>query len=107
MRISDWSSDVCSSDLGRRSLKERIVNSMDPVAQGRAEMLLTIFRLQKRPPGRLCRAVNTVCLIITAWIVTGCYSRMQAKDRRIRKRYGYIVTDSVRDRKSTLLNFSH
>src|SRR3546814_20570291 len=37
MRISDWSSDVCSSDLGARNNLETILASVQELATGTAE----------------------------------------------------------------------
>src|SRR3546814_11516741 len=34
MRISDWSSDVCSSDLGASTEEQRLVQAHTPFAQG-------------------------------------------------------------------------
>src|SRR3546814_4959306 len=36
MRISDWSSDVCSSDLGARTLCRHRAERLNPVQRGRA-----------------------------------------------------------------------
>src|SRR3546814_13549820 len=44
MRISDWSSDVCSSDLGFRGCPRSVQTEKRP-ASGRALIMFTLFRL--------------------------------------------------------------
>src|SRR3546814_19329656 len=54
MRISDWSSDVCSSDLARAmSCTRRICKGAKTVARGGARLLPVIIipRREHHPPG--------------------------------------------------------
>src|SRR3546814_9293654 len=46
MRISDWSSDVCSSDLARSVVRERLLLDLDGYA-GPIDVLLELARDQK------------------------------------------------------------
>src|SRR3546814_16787336 len=43
MRISDWSSDVCSSDLFANQLKEQGLSKADAIRQGAVSRLRTIL----------------------------------------------------------------
>src|SRR3546814_3621337 len=58
MRISDWSSDVCSSDLGeglRRPFSEVVANAGDQIPPPRDRTAVQDFEI-----GRLGRAVDTL-----------------------------------------------
>src|SRR3546814_2895025 len=65
MRISDWSSDVCSSDLSRAEqaphiieLRERITHSAIILGSRRRRKSPVLFRVAdrcRRPPDQVCR----------------------------------------------------
>src|SRR3546814_4020599 len=53
MRISDWSSDVCSSDLGSPPAAQPLIprpSHSDLPSHGEAEALLVVVRLRQRVP---------------------------------------------------------
>src|SRR3546814_5487851 len=74
MRISDWSSDVCSSDLSRRRLRARKCR-LHSVSNGRSFRSRNFGRgtmayLQQRPTA----AFRVVAILLTLWNAFGCYA---------------------------------
>src|SRR3546814_18116443 len=49
MRISDWSSDVCSSDLGRHQRRRRSLIAHAPPCQGRGSVAGQAFAALRLP----------------------------------------------------------
>src|SRR3546814_7903704 len=99
MRISDWSSDVCSSDLIFWDLREPMLDDLD-----RIEVISGSGGTLWGP-----NAVNGVINIISksaldtqGGVVRGTAS---TRERTAAVRYGSTVGDG--DRKSTRLNSSH
>src|SRR3546814_15658986 len=65
MRISDWSSDVCSSDLPiehRRLLVVALVTAQPPLRNARVPPKFRIFRAQKTSRQTLARAASELDL---------------------------------------------
>src|SRR3546814_4998561 len=101
MRISDWSSDVCSSDLARRAKQDfvsDIVGEMDRTGQLGGIVDGFKFRL-------LCREADAAGAIVRAGRIEG--------GRQIRRLELRVVAlarhprPAPIDRKSTRLNSSH
>src|SRR3546814_7904625 len=108
MRISDWSSDVCSSDLIR--LRHRI----DPDARRAAAYQRRVGLERARHRFQLAPKVDQQAIAIVAVeevifcenIVEAAHGR--ASDRFARRGKGKAVPSCLRvDRKSTRLNSSH
>src|SRR3546814_10093390 len=115
MRISDWSSDVCSSDLqhSRPSSREgRIMNMMSLKGVARAMRR----RLRDEPPLRLAAARADAFLVSypksgRTWLryLLSCYFAESAKlgfEPDLTSTFR-ILPNFDRDRKSTRLNSSH
>src|SRR3546814_5277337 len=113
MRISDWSSDVCSSDL-RRAIAREIAPaplslwSAEPT-RARPGLILGITNLSERRAPKACAALSS---LITESAAEG--RRPRAIDSHSafddsRARQPVPVPDRSRktDRKSTRLNSSH
>src|SRR3546814_9889897 len=100
MRISDWSSDVCSSDLSlsyfRRCLDE-IVPQFDYFAEWMEEIKSTILRDNRQLMDK-CKFVNDGLNEVLS-SVTG---RFESFDRN-----SQTFWENISDRKSTRLNSSH
>src|SRR3546814_11718436 len=79
MRISDWSSDVCSSDLAIRRGADRRIACL--VGARRRAALLVRPQGEPRPPARSCG--EGMCL---AWCC-GCGS-IRSEERRVGKEGG-------------------
>src|SRR3546814_6631401 len=104
MRISDWSSDVCSSDLARG----RSVTARDP-----AFRCSSASRLRDEPAAGTASTVRAFLLIEHS----GPWGVDALRDARLPEGLGGAVTGAVkaakvrplliRDRKSTRLNSSH
>src|SRR3546814_2632473 len=92
MRISDWSSDVCSSDLGQN--RSSVVRSM-PRSIGKAQCLVIIEAVRGRSRVRRQGQFR---------------QRLEIGDRGVAPPPGLMVLDRKErrgDRKSTRLNSSH
>src|SRR3546814_15517044 len=79
MRISDWSSDVCSSDLTTQALMQRQKGRSLPTARRLLGPLLVVGSLQEPAPGRRRR-----------WSKVGCYwsssmVALRSEERRVGK----------------------
>src|SRR3546814_7881079 len=108
MRISDWSSDVCSSDLLPSSgwLRRYRVR-----AHGR----VTAERLAALAKGVTVEGVDYGPVEATldhqtgsnAWLTIGLREGKNREVRRICAHLGLTVNRLIRDRKSTRLNSSH
>src|SRR3546814_7915891 len=99
MRISDWSSDVCSSDLGDRAGEAR--QQRDEGATGEARLVHQTIE-QERGTRQIAGFLE--------------YKDEQKQDQNLRQEYQHAAEtreDAVdqqaleRDRKSTRLNSSH
>src|SRR3546814_5778065 len=111
MRISDWSSDVCSSDLGEISLRHRLEdqflrNALVVIAFKPSEQI-TLVREEKcalnfepigREPLEADRRIGAV----------GTGSKVLPDTRlRVEIRSDRPAVERLQDRKSTRLNSSH
>src|SRR3546814_9778234 len=102
MRISDWSSDVCSSDLDRdaavRSVEQALVRLDHAVGQGRG-----VDREAVVHAGDLDHAVFRTLdrMVRAAMTLVHLYSF------RARRQPKHLVAEADTDRKSTRLNSSH
>src|SRR3546814_4518657 len=74
MRISDWSSDVCSSDLLRGSLKDERRAGPSPTDRGRLLHVKSsrLKPLLQQPPGRHLRAAWNVAAESIAYARAPC-----------------------------------
>src|SRR3546814_5317647 len=100
MRISDWSSDVCSSDLSGRIACDVANKAVEPVDAGEGQLDL----LDQLGPvgGRHQLAAITVEQVEADLRLE---LRNDAADRGLRQRQ--LLACRGRDRKSTRLNSSH
>src|SRR3546814_9276379 len=102
MRISDWSSDVCSSDL-RKFGKHRCGKP------AKRSVLLTWARIERGRTGRFCREGRQMLIECTGsgerWPRT-LGSNSAKRRTRLDRRY-CPLTPSLGDRQSTRLNSSH
>src|SRR3546814_6907621 len=102
MRISDWSSDVCSSDLDRHAAstvgRECSVSGEGPMAAWRS-LVLTLF--PEMFPGPLGFSLAGKALERGLWALDVLDIRDFARDKH------RSVDDAPLDRKSTRLNSSH
>src|SRR3546814_1565238 len=102
MRISDWSSDVCSSDLAVSTGSARVITD----AGDRVEALI---RLDPETPVFLyvSRKVDPLVLAQVARTQTALsdYKTLVTRSRALELRFNIILL--VVDRKSTRLNSSH
>src|SRR3546814_1537787 len=107
MRISDWSSDVCSSDLGGEALPERFLT----VAAGNHDRHLAVHRAQFRCE-RIASAVRQAdvdeCGIDPVVGKTDLDKRFHRRYRLLDpKAQLFQAFDRIQDRKSTRMNSSH
>src|SRR3546814_4709454 len=106
MRISDWSSDVCSSDLPCREVMARRQQHIgstrrlpqDFAAQGIIGLLVNVAAGGQVAPISLALII-AICGEVDRQV--GCKGCVQVQAA------GNGVMDSVTDRKSTRLNSSH
>src|SRR3546814_20890353 len=61
MRISDWSSDVCSSDLSSGALLDYRERGRERIAQGK-------MGTNRRPARRRCSIAYWAARSVTAWV---------------------------------------
>src|SRR3546814_3307241 len=104
MRISDWSSDVCSSDLST-TIESGVADLDDPALKDRIDGLKAT-RDQARADAERASAllVSSAQQAITPTMLRKFASTAR---RRIRLEGGGYRRDHLRDRKSTRLNSSH
>src|SRR3546814_12720977 len=62
MRISDWSSDVCSSDLGHAMLHALYQQSLKYDADFYIEYFAIDLIMEDGPNGKECRGVIAICM---------------------------------------------
>src|SRR3546814_1356537 len=107
MRISDWSSDVCSSDLGELELVvRRAARLLDlGIAEDGAHEIARRARGTPRIAGRLLRRVRDFANVAGATVVDA-KTADAALNRLEVDNLGLDAMDR-RDRKSTRLNSSH
>src|SRR3546814_2601481 len=120
MRISDWSSDVCSSDLGLLTVNALVAahSILVPLQceffalEGLSQLLKTVERVR----ARFNNGLTVLGVALTMFDRRNRLSDQVAKD--VRAVLGQVVFDTViprnvrlseapRDRKSTRLNSSH
>src|SRR3546814_1529395 len=100
MRISDWSSDVCSSDLGRNFRILQSVRRLDLHGERRPAGFLRRAASERGggfPVGRVFLSMRRVAWIILPWALCGCLAPTGPSDARV-----YDI-----DRMSTRMNFNH
>src|SRR3546814_4221140 len=101
MRISDWSSDVCSSDLDTVIVAGGI--EVVPAGAGTIGYLQTIARHSRR----LAAICNGAFILAQAGLLDGRRATTHwASARLLRERFPAVKVDEE-DRKSTRLNSSH
>src|SRR3546814_3720028 len=101
MRISDWSSDVCSSDLPAKILPEQPAQRVEPdMPVGRHR---DMARLEPEP----FAVVDPHPVVIDGIAKDRCGKSALAACERPGCRHGRRVLMSLIDRKSTRLNSSH
>src|SRR3546814_8082763 len=102
MRISDWSSDVCSSDLGQRHL---LSPAEDPGDGGDPALRRPAFHLQ----GASGRSASLLSLCLPGGAAAGQHPVLPGgrRARRARRRDGQPAGAGGGDRKSTRLTSSH
>src|SRR3546814_6453687 len=101
MRISDWSSDVCSSDLLRKDYQAvcRLVALIEVVSESVSRPLAIRAKLFTREGAYAQRAT-----------VTDCYAKIVVAHRKYSPERTWLICTNNRltkDRKSTRLNSSH
>src|SRR3546814_9849788 len=101
MRISDWSSDVCSSDLAR--LKEHLAAAQDLVAQLKSEVDADPAASSKRAAKARERATRER----EARVEAALRKLDEVEAQRQRRRETTGKNEKKKDRKSTRLNSSH
>src|SRR3546814_10466779 len=99
MRISDWSSDVCSSDLNQESSFFRDTQVVEMVADAAA-------RFGRDNPGRRVRLWSAGCSTGQEPLSLAMLFSEQAGDEAP-VQPEIVATDVSEDRKSTRLNSSH
>src|SRR3546814_6180697 len=109
MRISDWSSDVCSSDLGTASLKRCFQTTLRPDDAGQKALQepghkSLIARLPVRRPDLLAQCLVGLCLNGLTLQQARNLAVIQKLEDRSRHA---LARDVTIDRKSTRLNSSH
>src|SRR3546814_2885980 len=129
MRISDWSSDVCSSDLVRgkheRRLQRLSILAHEIQDTALAERILSKLRIEfTEPPGMIQFSIRDPYLFraLAALCREGDGSPVRRQERRIEyvpvalvllaqqpgfARFGIDANKPASDRKSTRLNSSH
>src|SRR3546814_8989434 len=117
MRISDWSSDVCSSDLNRICLDERF-DTINPAVEDIAILLSGKGNVDA---GDECHTIPNLCRVLHAHrdldirrlgqcvaLDVNLDARTQYLDPAVRRDSAREDTaNAERDRKSTRLNSSH
>src|SRR3546814_8267711 len=123
MRISDWSSDVCSSDLGlsvsavlrrlRRLREEKVIVAdiavINPALTGSALTMHVLVRMQQAGPQTMdgfAREIARHPEVTGAWDVTGDDDFLLKIQVGSMEEYD-VYTRRVLDRKSTRMNDSH
>src|SRR3546814_3093170 len=98
MRISDWSSDVCSSDLSHprsflKAMSWRVLGSIDT-------FLLSLFFTHSAKAAGAIASTEVVTNLLLYYVHERAWAR-------VRWGIGMKAEGSARDRKSTRLNSSH
>src|SRR3546814_7539072 len=99
MRISDWSSDVCSSDLG--ALPQRTRNVIDKVKLACLLRVADAIHLDSRRSPRFIRTITNPTG------VSALHWAFQERIARPHLELDAVVFTAGQDRKSTRLNSSH
>src|SRR3546814_7451865 len=114
MRISDWSSDVCSSDLDKGALYYPSIDQFQSFVIRRSDRLIWVHLCVRNNRGGLAIA-ETTPLEITASLLPASEMKQQLDDDgKVSVQVNFavdkadILPDSKpQDRKSTRLNSSH
>src|SRR3546814_9433349 len=104
MRISDWSSDVCSSDLGLRVARVLRAADLDPLA--RVEPFAQGVGRQVQRIGRQQRALDVVAalLVALAGLLPELVGRFGHADRHQRQS---VVAEVVEQRRGAVRSEEH
>src|SRR3546814_3780138 len=98
MRISDWSSDVCSSDLNATAL--RYYDQVLDIYQGDPNLLLALYNSRGNALKQMARGADALVQFQQALTL--------AEKMGSRSQQGRVLRNMARtDRKSTRLNSSH
>src|SRR3546814_4642125 len=104
MRISDWSSDVCSSDLADAAIEALWSTSLPRDPSGALQNHLS--RLRKGLPDGLIESLGDGYRLDPALVEVDC-DRLAALVSDSSAPSEQVELDSLIDRKSTRLNSSH
>src|SRR3546814_10799540 len=112
MRISDWSSDVCSSDLGSPFSGDLRANHAwriyELVARHRIDSPPLPVKLTEKPPVPTYAIWSGNDGVVAAHCARGLPEESDAAFEVRCGHMGYMTSrDSIADRKSTRLNSSH
>src|SRR3546814_2963162 len=102
MRISDWSSDVCSSDLGRLHVAAMCV--------GTAERLIedsTRYAAEREQFGRPIGELQLVQAMLADSRTEAYAARCMVLEKARRFDRGAVISDDASDRKGKRLNSRH
>src|SRR3546814_1018036 len=106
MRISDWSSDVCSSDLVTSSRRE----ALDVPVAGRRLSVLALTEDQQVEIARAMRGEEGVSILDAAWRTAGLRDLVTVPlylRSLLEISTSGALPETKEDRKSTRLNSSH
>src|SRR3546814_1604758 len=104
MRISDWSSDVCSSDLSRARRQSSPFIAMRTASRARVEISRSLPSVPLRVRGRNERENGGIRMDQMEGESARTPTFMSSLAQRLRDEDG---VDAALDRKSTRLNSSH
>src|SRR3546814_5880335 len=114
MRISDWSSDVCSSDLGRFGRLDALVNNASgfgptPLSKVTPAQWDIMFASNARAPFFLAQAAAPHLAAARGAIVnmTDIHAQRPLRDHAVYCMAKAALEMATKDRKSTRLNSSH
>src|SRR3546814_9134426 len=93
MRISDWSSDVCSSDLEKRPLDEQI-------AAIQARYNVYIAPLKNKQPGSVSKAVAALGSLLTVWL-NKLEAEKQEREQAAREAHEKAQQEAIRSEEHT------
>src|SRR3546814_4908474 len=106
MRISDWSSDVCSSDLAQLLRADGVLVWVNPIEAGRDRSILNGLLEEVAEAGVLVSAhPNAIRKMGTKEVLYRTRSMSWGCDTRLYRTFRSLCEEL--DRKSTRLNSSH
>src|SRR3546814_8344065 len=94
MRISDWSSDVCSSDLEKRPLDEQI-------AAIQARYNVYIAPLKNKQPGSVSKAVAALGALLTVWL-NKLEAEKQEREQAAREAHEKAQQEAIEARRAAI-----